>query len=42
MLNKPCSAGATTIARKRSVFADVLKNAVEPGELAPNPLDRLS
>jgi integrase len=36
------AAGATTIARKRSVFANVLKYAVELGELASSPLDRLS
>jgi integrase len=36
------AAGATTIARKRSVFANVLRYAVELGELLSNPLDRLS
>jgi hypothetical protein len=36
------AAGATTIARKLSAFANVLKYAVELGELASNPLDRLS
>ena len=33
------AAGATTIARKRSVFANVLRYAVEPEELPGNPLD---
>lgn len=36
------AAGATTIARKRSVFANVLRYAVELGELPSSPLDRLS
>jgi integrase len=36
------AAGATTIARKRSVFANVLRYAVELEELPANPLDRLS
>jgi integrase len=36
------AAGATTIARKRSVFANVLRYAVELEELPSNPLDRLS
>jgi integrase len=36
------AAGATTIARKRSVFANVLRYAIEVEELAANPLDRLS
>jgi integrase len=36
------AAGATTIARKRSVFASVLKHAVELDELTSNPLDRLN
>jgi integrase len=36
------AAGATTIARKRSVFASVLKHAVELDELPSNPLDRLN
>lgn len=36
------AAGATTIARKRSVFANVLRYAVEVEELDSNPLDRLS
>jgi integrase len=36
------AAGATTITRKRSVFANVLRYAVELGELPSNPLDRLS
>lgn len=36
------AAGATTIARKRSVFANVLRYAVELEELPGNPLDRLS
>jgi integrase len=35
-------AGATTIARKRSVFANVLRYAVELEELSSSPLDRLS
>jgi integrase len=35
------AAGATTIARKRSVFANVLRYAVELEELPVNPLDRL-
>jgi integrase len=36
------AASATTIARKRSVFANVLRYAVELEELNANPLDRLS
>jgi hypothetical protein len=36
------AASATTIARKRSVFANVLRYAVEIEELPSNPLDRLS
>ena len=36
------AAAATTIARKRSVFANVLRYAVELGELPSSPLDRLS
>jgi hypothetical protein len=36
------AAGASTIARKRSVFANALKYAVELGELPSTPLDRLS
>jgi len=36
------AASATTIARKRSVFANVLRYAVETGELPSSPLDRLS
>jgi integrase len=36
------AAGATTIARKRSVFANVLRYAVEVEVLTSNPLDRLS
>ena len=36
------AASATTIARKRSVFANVLRYAVELGELPSSPLDRLS
>jgi len=36
------AASATTIARKRSVFANVIRYAVEPEELPSNPLDRLS
>jgi integrase len=36
------AAGATTIARKRSVLANVLRHAVELEELSSNPLDRLS
>jgi integrase len=35
------AAGATTIARKRSVFANVLGYAIELEELTANPLDRL-
>src|SRR5580704_19620527 len=35
-------ASATTIARKRSVFANVIRYAVELEELSSNPLDRLS
>jgi hypothetical protein len=36
------AASATTIARKRSVFANVIRYAVELEELPSNPLDRLS
>jgi integrase len=36
------AASATTISRKRSVFANVLRYAVELEELPTNPLDRLS
>jgi integrase len=36
------AAGATTIARKRSVFANVIRYAVELEEMPSNPLDRLS
>jgi integrase len=36
------AASATTIARKRSVFANVLRYAVEIEELPSNPLDRQS
>ena len=36
------AASATTIARKRSVFANVLEYAIELEELTANPLDRLS
>lgn len=36
------AASATTIARKRSVFANVLRYAVEIEELSSSPLDRLS
>jgi integrase len=36
------AAGATTIARKRSVFTNVLRYAVELEEMPSNPLDRLS
>jgi integrase len=36
------ASGATTIARKRSVFANVLGYAIELEELTANPLDRLS
>jgi integrase len=36
------AASATTIARKRSVFANVLRYAIELEELPANPLDRLS
>ena len=36
------AASATTIARKRSVFANVLRYAIEPGELPSSPLARLS
>jgi hypothetical protein len=36
------AASATTIARKRSVFANVIRYAVELDELPSNPLDRLS
>jgi integrase len=36
------AAGATTIARKRSVFANVIRYAMELEEMPSNPLDRLS
>jgi integrase len=36
------AAAATTIARKRSVFANVIRYAVELEEMPSNPLDRLS
>jgi integrase len=36
------AAGANTVARKRAVFANVLRYAVEVDELPANPLDRLS
>jgi integrase len=36
------AASATTIARKRSVFANVIRYAVELEEMPTNPLDRLS
>jgi site-specific recombinase XerC len=36
------AASATTIARKRSVFANVIQYAVEKEEMPSNPLDRLS
>ncbi len=36
------AASATTIARKRSVFANVVRYAVELEEMPSNPLDRLS
>jgi len=36
------AASATTIARKRSVFANVLRYAIELEELPSSPLDRLS
>ena len=36
------AASATTIARKRSVFANVIRYAVELEEMLSNPLDRLS
>src|SRR6266700_7478625 len=36
------AASATTIARKRSVFANVIRYAVELDELSANPLERLS
>jgi integrase len=36
------AASATTIRRKRSVFANVLRYAIELEELPANPLDRLS
>jgi integrase len=36
------AASATTIARKRSVFANVIRYAVEKEEMPSNPLDRLS
>jgi hypothetical protein len=36
------AAAATTIARKRSVFANVIRYTVELEEMSSNPLDRLS
>ena len=36
------AASATTIARKRSVFANVIRYALELDEMPANPLDRLS
>jgi integrase len=36
------AASATTIARKRSVFANVIRYAVEKEEMPSNPLDRMS
>jgi integrase len=36
------AASATTIARKRSVFANVIRYAIELEEMPTNPLDRLS
>ena len=36
------AASATTIARKRSVFANVIRYAAEKEEMPSNPLDRLS
>ena len=36
------AASATTIARKRSVFANVIRYALELEEMPANPLDRLS
>jgi hypothetical protein len=36
------AASATTIARKRSLFANVIRYAVELEEMLSNPLDRLS
>jgi hypothetical protein len=36
------AAAATTIARKRSVFANVIRYAVELDEMPSSPLDRLS
>ena len=36
------AASATTIARKRSVFANVIRYAVELEEILTNPLGRLS
>jgi integrase len=36
------AAGATTIARKRSVFANAIRYAVELEEMPSNPLDRLT
>jgi integrase len=41
VLQDGTAAGATTIARKRSVFANVLGYAIEREELTANPLDRL-
>jgi hypothetical protein len=42
VLQDSTASGATTIARKRSVFANVLGYAIELEELTANPLDRLS
>jgi site-specific recombinase XerC len=36
------AASANTLARKRSVFANVIRYAVELEEMPSNPLDRLS
>ncbi len=36
------AASATTIARKRSVFANVIRYAIEKEEMPSNPLDRMS
>ena len=42
MLMDGRAASATTIARKRSVFANAIRYAVELEEMTTNPLDRLS
>jgi integrase len=42
VLQDGTAASATTIARKRSVFANVIRYAVELEEMPSNPLDRLS